>query len=98
VYSVKSAYNLGRTSSFFARQGNAGKVSISDNEWEAKMAKIMWALKAPPKMTFILCRFVHDYLPTGHQLRHWNIPTDDRCVFCGHSEQVEHLFVFCALS
>jgi hypothetical protein len=32
---------------------------------------------------------------TGHQLRHRQISADDRCVFCGQVEYVEHLFLRC---
>jgi hypothetical protein len=37
----------------------------------------------------------HDCLPTCHQLQYRHIPADDRCVFCGKMEQVEHLFARC---
>jgi hypothetical protein len=36
---------------------------------------------------------IHDCLPTGHQLQHRHIPADERCVFCGQLERVEHTFL-----
>jgi hypothetical protein len=46
-------------------------------------------------MKIVLWRFIHNCLPTGFQLQHRHIPADDSCVFCGQSERVEHLFLFC---
>ncbi|XP_051212022.1 uncharacterized protein [Lolium perenne] len=46
-------------------------------------------------MKFVIWRMVHDCLPTGVQLRKRSIPAEDNCVFCGRSEGVEHILLFC---
>jgi hypothetical protein len=62
---------------------------------EEKKWKAVWSIQAPGKMKIVLWRMIHDCLPTGHQLTRRHIPADDRCVFCGQHERVEHLFLFC---
>jgi ribonuclease HI len=95
MYTVKSAYNLAKTSEFFSRQESAGRGSCSDREAEAKLWKKVWKIQAPNKMKIVLWRMIHDCLPTGQQLTHRRIPADDRCFFCGKLERVEHLFLLC---
>jgi hypothetical protein len=46
-------------------------------------------------MKIVLWRMVHDCLSTGVQLQRRHIPAKDGCVFCGRSESVEHLFLYC---
>jgi hypothetical protein len=94
-YTVRSAYNLARTAAFFSRQGNARHGASSDTIAKEKVWKALWSIQAPGKMKVVLWRLVHDCLPTGHQLQRRLIPTDDICMLCGHSERVEHLFLFC---
>jgi hypothetical protein len=95
VYSVRSAYNLVRTLSFFAKRCKNSRGSSSDLDMEAKMWKLVWAIKAPLKMKVTLWHIIHDCLPTGFQLRYRHISADDQCVFCGQSERIEHLLLFC---
>jgi ribonuclease HI len=97
-YSVRSAYNLARTESFFCCQNTGGRGASSDFAAEQKCWKELWKISAPGKMKIVLWRMVHDCLPTGHQLVHRHIPADDQCVFCGQVERVEHLFLFCPLA
>jgi hypothetical protein len=94
-YTVWSAYNLARTAAFYSRQGNARQGASSDTSANEKEWKALWSIQAPAKMKVVLWRLVHDCLPTGHQLQRHHIPDDDSCAFCGHSERVEHLFLFC---
>jgi hypothetical protein len=95
IYSVKSAYNLARSATFFAAQSVNGKGLSSDLCVEEKHWKALWAIKAPGKMKIVLWRAAHDCLPTGFQLQRRHIPTQDDCIFCGRSERVEHLLLFC---
>jgi hypothetical protein len=67
LYTVRSAYNLARTSSFFVRRGTAGAGAGSDRTSEEKNWKAIWSIQAPGKMKVVLWRFIHDCLPTGHQ-------------------------------
>jgi hypothetical protein len=86
VYSVKSGYNLAKTSAFFADREARGKGSSSDLGAETVLWKAVWAIKAPEKMKVVLWRIIHDCLPTGQQLVHRHIPADDCCLFCGQLE------------
>jgi hypothetical protein len=95
LYTVKSAYNLARTESFFSNRGTAGRGSSSNVQLEEKCWKKVWAIQAPNKMKVTLWQIINDCLPTGHQLQHRHIPADADCVFCGQTERVEHLFLFC---
>jgi ribonuclease HI len=95
IYTVRSAYNLARTASFYTRQGCEGKGAGSDRVSDEKNWKAVWSIQAPGKMKVVLWRMIHDCLPTGHQLIHRHIPADGGCVFCGQLERVEHLFLFC---
>jgi hypothetical protein len=95
VYSVKSGYNLAKTSAFFADREAGGKGSSSDLGAETVLWKAVWTIKAPEKMKVVLWRIIHDCLPTGQQLVHRHIPADDCCLFCGQLERVEHLFLLC---
>jgi hypothetical protein len=94
-YTVRSAYNLARTASFFSDTGAAGRGSCSDRDTETKLWKTVWAIQAPNKMKVVLWSVIHDCLPTCHQLVHRHIPADDRCRFYGQLERVEHLFILC---
>jgi hypothetical protein len=46
-------------------------------------------------MKINLWRAVHDWLPTGFQLRKRHIKALDGCFFCGRDDQVEHIFIQC---
>jgi hypothetical protein len=89
-YTVRSAYNLARTATFFS--DTAKKGGCSDRDKEESLWKSLWAIQTPSKMKIVSWRAIHDCLPTGHQLTYRHIPADDRCVFCG---RVEHLFLMC---
>jgi hypothetical protein len=94
-YTVRSAYNLSRTESFFARHQVARLGAQSDQATETKNWMSIWTIEAPSKMKIVLWRMAHDCLPTGQQLLHRNIPANDQCVFCGQTERVEYLFLLC---
>lgn len=95
TYSVKSAYNLARTSSFFCARSSNGSGSVSNSQYDEKHWKRLWAVKAPSKMKIILWRLAHDCLATGHQLHRRNVPANPLCCFCGRHERVEHCFIMC---
>jgi hypothetical protein len=44
IYTVKSAYNLARTASFFDRQGTAGRGASSDRKTDEKNWKAVWSI------------------------------------------------------
>jgi hypothetical protein len=50
---------------------------------------------APGKMKIHLWRFAHDFLPSGTQMQHRNIPSSDACIFCGKEERIEHSLLLC---
>nr|XP_051217778.1 uncharacterized protein LOC127335209 [Lolium perenne] len=98
IYSVKSAYNLARSVSFFEACSVNGGGLPSDTSADEKFWKSLWAIKAPGKTKIVLWRVAHDCLPTGFQLQHRHIPAVDSCVFCGRNERVEHVILFCPFS
>jgi hypothetical protein len=65
LFSVRSAYNLSRSSKFFrtlssSKRGLPSNWSASERDWKA-----IWKVKAPGKMNIHLWRFSHDCLPRG---------------------------------
>jgi hypothetical protein len=72
------------------KQGLSSKM-----EDESPLWKKLWAIKAPGKMKITLWRFIHDCLPSGHQLKHRHIPASDACVYCGRMEHAVHTMMFC---
>ena len=95
VYTVRSAYNLARTEKFFSKRCAQGHGECSDLSSQTISWKSIWAVNSPEKMKIIHCHMAHDCLPTGFLLKHRNITADERCVFCGRSKHVEHVFRFC---
>jgi hypothetical protein len=94
-YTVRSGYNLARMNEFIQSRSTTGCGLGSDMSEEIKCWKKLWRIKAPGKMVITLWRFIHDCLPTAHQLCHRHIPCTDACVFCCQEERVEHVFLFC---
>jgi hypothetical protein len=56
---------------------------------------MIWKISTSGKMKIHLCRFAHDYLPTGVQLIRRHVPANDACVFCARDEDVEHAMLQC---
>ncbi|KAM0908407.1 hypothetical protein ACQ4PT_015501 [Festuca glaucescens] len=83
IYSVRSAYYLARTGSFFAKRCAKARGDSSDGVAQEKWWKMIWAINCPEKMKFVIWRMTHDCLPTGVQLWQRSIPAEDACVFCG---------------
>jgi hypothetical protein len=95
LYTVRSAYNLTRTESFFVARSRQGGGMPSASVNEEKQWKTIWKINAPGKMKIHLWRFAHDCLPSGVQLRRRQIPTSDSCGFCGWEEDIEHAMLLC---
>jgi hypothetical protein len=95
LYTVKSAHNLARTGKSFAKRYANDRGDSSDLSNQEKQWKSIWSITSPEKMKIVVWRMVRDCLPTGFQLQHRKIPAEDQCVFCGLSERVEHIFLFC---
>jgi hypothetical protein len=95
MYSVRSAYNLARSNSFFVSRSKRGGGSSSSAANEEKEWKLLWKINAPGKMKIHMWRFAHDCLPSGVQLVHRHIPASVACVFCGREEDVQHAFLQC---
>jgi hypothetical protein len=95
AYSVRSAYHLARTEAFYLARSMPKQGLSSTREDEAPLWKKLWAIKAPGKMKITLWRFIHDCLPSGHQLKHRHIPAPDACVYCGRMEHAVHTMMFC---
>jgi hypothetical protein len=95
IYTVRSAYNMARSAAFFSKRGASGHGETSDRTSDEKGWKAIWAVNSPNKMKIVMWRMAHDCLPTGAQLQRRRIPAMDQCVFCGRSERVEHIFLFC---
>jgi hypothetical protein len=94
-YSVRSAYQLARTQSFFVAQSKGGRGAPSTLEDDSAHWNRLWAIKAPGKMKINLWRFAHDCLPTGSQLVRRHIPANDLYGTCGREEIVEHCLLNC---
>lgn len=94
-YSVRSAYNMARSTQFMAVRSKNGFGQCSDRTREERFWKAIWNVKAPNKMKVVLWRFAHDCLPSGTQLAGRHIPTSDLCCFCARPESVEHALLFC---
>jgi hypothetical protein len=88
LYTVRSAYNLARTESFFVARSRQGGGMSSASVNEEKQWKTIWKINAPGKMKIHLWRFAHDCLPSGVQLRRRQIPISDSCGFCGREEDI----------
>jgi ribonuclease HI len=95
IYSVRSAYNLARSDSFFLAQSKSGGGTSSATTNEEKRWKAIWKIIAPGKMKIHLWRFAHDCLPTGIQLIRRHVPASSACVFCGREESIEHAMLHC---
>jgi hypothetical protein len=95
TYTVKSAYNLARSSKFFESQSKTGKGSASSEKEMEKNWKLVWKIKAPGKMKIHLWRFAHNCLPSGMQLCKRQVPETGPCIFCGRLEGIEHSLLSC---
>jgi hypothetical protein len=95
LFSVRSAYNLARSSKFLHAQSRNGRGMNSNWTENEKCWKAIWKIKAPGKMLIHLWRFAHDCLPSGVQLRRRQIPADGTCIFCSRQEGIEHTLLFC---
>jgi ribonuclease HI len=95
VYTVRSAYNMARTESFFVERSKHGGDASSAVEEDTQMWKKLWAISAPGKMKIHLWRFAHDCLPSGVQLCRRHIPADTGCIHCNLEETAAHAFLFC---
>jgi hypothetical protein len=62
---------------FIQSQSATGCGLVSDMPEEIKCWKKLWRIKAPDKMVITLWRFIHDCLPTAHQLCRRHIPCTD---------------------
>jgi hypothetical protein len=94
-YSVRSGYHLARTEAFHLARSMPKQGLSSTAEDDSRLWKKLWAIKAPGKMKITLWRFIHDCLPSGHQLKHICIPASDACVYCGREEHAIHTMMFC---
>jgi hypothetical protein len=94
-YTVRSAYNLARSESFYLTRGCRGRGLSSHHCEEGKSWKAIWKIQAPNKMKIHLQRFAHDCLPSGVQMIRRQIPTTDACVFSGREEDIEHASLTC---
>jgi hypothetical protein len=63
IYTVRSAYNLARSESFFATQSSSGPGLSSAVCEEERLWKKLWNVKAPGKMKITLWHLAHDCLP-----------------------------------
>ena len=69
IYTVRSGYNLARTSSFWQERSNPGRGSSSNTEAQGKTWRKLWKTQCPERMKIILWRMAHNCLPTGDQLQ-----------------------------
>ena len=94
-YTVRSGYNLARSSRFCDQRSRSKRGLSSDTIGNCKLWKSLWSTKAPGKMKITVWRFAHDCLPSGHNLRVRRIPASPNCIFCGRHEAIEHTLLFC---
>jgi hypothetical protein len=95
LYTVRSAYNLACTESFFVVRSRQGGDMSSGLVNEEKQWKTIWKINAHWKMKIHLWRSAHDCLPSGVQMRRRQIPTSDTCVFCEWEEDIENSVLLC---
>lgn len=95
LFTVRSAYNLVRSNLFVVAQSSNGRGQHSGANVDSQFWKALWTINAPGKMLIHLWRSVHDCLPTGFQLRRRHVPATEGCIFCGHDDRIEHVFLVC---
>jgi hypothetical protein len=95
TYTVRSAYNMARSSNFFLARSSRGRGLTSTYTDDQRSWKAIWKINAPNKMKIHLWRFAHDCLSSGSQLIRRQIPADGACIFCGREEDIEHTLLFC---
>jgi hypothetical protein len=95
IYTVKSAYLMARTESFYLCESVNWRGTTSNQTRLAKEWKQPWAIKAPPKMKIVLWSLAHNCLPTGQQLKRRHAPAPEFCYCCGREETLEHTFLTC---
>jgi hypothetical protein len=54
IYTIRSAYNLVRTETFYAKRTAAGQGMSSDHDSKTRNWKALWAIQAPGKMKIVL--------------------------------------------
>lgn len=85
IYSVKSAYN------FLQKQKGDWNVDEDGIIW-----KILWNIKAPPKVLNLVWRALTGTLPTLSQLRLKNVQVQAMCPNCQlEDESIVHILVYC---
>ncbi|XP_073360453.1 uncharacterized protein [Aegilops tauschii subsp. strangulata] len=89
-YTVRSVYNMARTSRFLCDRSASGRGLSSNWSMEERMWKKLWKVQAPNKMKIMLWRLAHDCMPSGEQLQRRQVPTRTDCFFCGRPEGIEH--------
>ncbi|WOG82094.1 hypothetical protein DCAR_0101255 [Daucus carota subsp. sativus] len=84
-YTVKSAYQM--------LQRQKGLWSTADN---STLWKVIWSVKAPPKVLNMVWRALSNSLPTREVLAAKRVPVTLICPFCtGNGESIFHVLVQC---
>lgn len=84
-YTVRSAYRL------LQRQKEAGHTFDNSNLW-----KVLWRIKAPAKVLYMVWRALSRCLPTKKILRTKHVPVSEICPVCnGDEETIIHALVSC---
>ncbi|WOG95609.1 hypothetical protein DCAR_0414934 [Daucus carota subsp. sativus] len=84
-YTVKSAYQM------LQRQKGLWSTADNSNLW-----KVIWSIKAPPKVLNMVWRALSNSLPTREVLAEKRVPLTLICPFCtGNGESILHVLVQC---
>jgi hypothetical protein len=99
--SLRKLHGLGQCTTwhelkvFFCQSEHEGAWIFFQLSQPEKELEVYMVNQFSEEMKIVIWRMVHDCLPMGIQLQRRNIPAEDQCVFCGRSEYVEHIFLFC---
>ncbi|XP_030483833.2 uncharacterized protein LOC115700431 [Cannabis sativa] len=84
-FTVKSSYN------HLQSVNGSWNSSMEDDIW-----RMLWKIKAPPKVLHFVWKALSGCLPTRTQLSSKHVPVELHCVLCSHAEEsIFHVLVQC---
>ncbi|XP_030498076.2 uncharacterized protein LOC115713736 [Cannabis sativa] len=87
-FTVKSSYN------HLQSVNGSWNSSMEDDVW-----KMLWKIKAPPKVLHFVWKALSGCLPTRTQLHSKHVPVDLHCVLCSYGEEsIFHVLVQCSFA
>ncbi|XP_060965568.1 uncharacterized protein LOC133034491 [Cannabis sativa] len=87
-FTIKSAY------SHLQSVNGSWNSSMEEDVW-----KMLWKIKAPPKILHFVWKALSGCLPTRTQFHSKHVPVDLHCVFCNFTEEsIFHVLVQCSFA